>query len=503
MRIKLNFESTRDHSMKLRQHNLTVLLFLLGIISGLSGYTFQLQAKTSNISEESSQPSTQLVVQEQIAQTPNTPRPIIHPNEVRSLPGQLNSFPMFNSNSPEWVKTEGILLSTFPPQGKKVPAAHLNFGFRGRFDLFAHHFTHTPPGLQTLYLGVIVHNPGTTAVTLDVPESASYLMEPDAPFQQKPTMSENPTGAIYSGPGIRAVDDILRGKRSPNIPQKLVIPPGQSQMLMNLPIPVKGLERAVNGRSSYLRLKSSETVYVASLAMYAKKNTDGSDRAPTLAEWQQLLETGNFAGPRDKTPSVPGATSGALVYGRVAGVQQGTRWDTNLVDPGKNNLTIPVPGKAISYAISTLQGGRLGTDQIQAATMLKRYSDTAYESHANYGVHYDLKIPLLNPTETAKTVTVTLETPQKEDRLSQGGLMFRQPSWDFPFFRGTVRVRYRDEQQKLITRYLHLWHRRGQVVDPLVSLKLDPKTTRFVRVDFLYPPDSVPPQVLTIRTLNQ
>src|SRR5918997_1843384 len=89
---------------------------------------------------------------EAIAQTTPTPKPtpqiIVQPQPVRALPGQLDTVPMFNSNSPEWVKTEGILLSTFPPTSKKVPAAHLNFPLQGRFDLFVHHQTHTPKDLQ-------------------------------------------------------------------------------------------------------------------------------------------------------------------------------------------------------------------------------------------------------------------------------------------------------------------------------------------------------------------
>ena len=90
-----------------------------------------------------------------LAQT--TPRPapqeIVQAGEVRSLPGKLDTVPVFNSNSPEWIKTEGILLSTFPSNGKKTLAAHLNFPFQGRFDLFAHHYTHTPKDLPTLYIG--------------------------------------------------------------------------------------------------------------------------------------------------------------------------------------------------------------------------------------------------------------------------------------------------------------------------------------------------------------
>jgi Protein of unknown function (DUF3370) len=431
--------------------------------------------------------------------TTTAPQEIIRSNEVRSLPGKLDGVPMFNSNSPEWIKTEGILLSTFPPTGKRVPTAHLNFPFLGQFTLFAHHFTHTPPHLQTLYLGVVVHNPSQQPVTLSVSEAASYLLEPDAPFKQQPAMSENPRGEIYSGPGIRAVDRVLRGQRQADFPDRVVIPPQTSRMLMNLPIPVRGLAKPVNGRSSFLRLNSSGTVYVASLAMYAQKNADGSDRAPTLQEWQQLLETGGLAGPRDKTPTPPDQAGGQLIYGRVAGVQRGSSWKANLVDPGSSQLALPPAGQAISYAIDTLRGGRLGTNQVQAAPLVVRYPDTAYESHANYCVHYDLTLPLVNQTDRPRTVTVTLETPFKEDRLARGGLLFRQPAWDFPFFRGTVRVRYRSDRGQDMTRYLHLWHRRGQVLDPLVQLNLQPGEQRSVRFDFLYPPDSVPPQVLTIQ----
>ncbi|ODH00389.1 hypothetical protein A4S05_00240 [Nostoc sp. KVJ20] len=440
-----------------------------------------------------------------IAQTSPKPAPqeIVQPGEVRPLPGNLDKIPVFNSNSPEWIKTEGILLSTFPPNGKKVPAAHLNFPFQGRFDLFAHHYTHTPKDLQTLYLGVIVHNPGKKPVTVDVLQAASYLMQ-DAPFVTLSPYIENNDGKTYSGPGARAVSDVLRGVRQADFPAKLIIPPGQSRMLLNHPIPVRNLEKPVNGRSTFMRLRSSDQVYGASLAMFAKKNSDNTDRPPTLAEWQALLNTGNFAGPRDKTPTPLNATSGALIYGRVAGVSSGSQWKAKLVDnPQTKNLTIPQRGKAISYALDTLLSGRLGTQQIQTAKMLVRYPDTAYEAHGNYGVEYKLTLPLSNNTNQNQTVTVTLETPLKEDKLSQGGLRFRKPSLDFPFFRGTVRLRYFNDQGQQKTRYIHLWHRTGQVLEPLVQLVLPPSTQRIVQVDVIYPPDSTPPQVLSVRTLEK
>ncbi|BAY20438.1 hypothetical protein NIES2100_01790 [Calothrix sp. NIES-2100] len=486
-----------------------ICLFLLGVALSqtLRSGTFQSNGNTDN--------------SKVVAQTSPTPAPqeIVQAGEVRALPGSLDNIPVFNSNSPEWVKNEGILLSTFPPNGKKVPAAHLNFPFEGRFDLFAHHYTHTPKDLQTLYVGVILHNPGKQPVTVDVLQAASYLLQ-DAPFVTLAPYIENNDGKTYSGPGARAVSDVLRGVRQADFPAKLIIPPGQNRLLLNHPIPVKNLEKPVNGRSSFMRLRSSSKVYAASLAMFAKKNPDGSDRPPTLAEWQSLLNNGNFAGPRDKTPTPPNATGGALIYGRVAGVSGGSQWQALLTDnakaqtltlrvrssfnggnPRNGLLTIPQRGKAISYAIDTLRGGQLGSGQIQTAKMLVRYPDTAYEAHGNYGVEYNLSLPLSNTTKETQKVTVTLETPLKENKLSQGGLRFRKPSLDFPFFRGTVRLRYTDDQGQQKTRYVHLWHRTGQVLEPLLQVTLPPGTKRMVQVDLIYPPDSTPPQVLSVRTL--
>lgn len=466
-------------------------LFLLGLaISQTLDYSTFNSIAHNNNSTVSAQTSPKPGVQE-----------IVQPGKVLALPGKLDTIPVFNSNSPEWIKTEGILLSTFPPNGKKTPAAHLNFPFQGRFDLFTHHYTHTPKDLQTLYLGVIVHNPGKKPVTVDVLQAASYLMQ-DAPFVTLAPYIDNNDGKAYSGPGDRSATDVLRGIRQADFPTQLIIPPGQSRLLMNHPIPVKNLEKPVNGRSSLMRLRSSDKVYAASLAMFAKKKADGSDRSPTLAEWQSLLENGNFAGPRDKTPTPPNATSGGLIYGRVAGVSQGSQWQANFVDNlNAKTLTIPQPGQAISYVLDTLKGGRLGSEQIQTAKMLVRYPDTAYEAHGNYGVEYNLSLPLSNNTKQTQKVTITLETPLKEDKLSQGSLRFRKPSLDFPFFRGTVRLRYVDDQGQKKTRYVHLWHRTGQVLEPLLQVVLPPSTQRLVQVDLIYPPDSTPPQVLSVRTL--
>lgn len=434
------------------------------------------------------------------APTP-TFQPIIQPTEVRALPGKLDSVPMFNSNSPEWVKTPGILLSTFPPAGKTAANAHLNSPLNGRFDLFLHHYSHTPKDSQTLYLGLLLHNPSSQPITVEVLQAASHLMQ-EAPFKTLDTYIENPQGTVASGPGDLAVNKVLRGQRNPDFPDKIVIPPRESRLLMNHPIPVKNLEKPINGRSSLIRVNSTGAVYAASLSMFAPKNADGTERAPTLAEWKSVLMKGNLALPRDKTPTPPEQTTGQLVYGRVAGVSIGSRWQAKVTDnPNTSTLTTPQVGKAYSYAISTLRGGTLGTGQNQTAKMLVRYPDTAYEAHGNYGVEYNVNLPLKNPTNQTQTIALTLETPLKSNSATPGGLRFRKPPQDFPFFRGTVKLTY-PEGNTQKTRYVHLWHRTGQVLQPLQQITLPPNAQKNIQVDLIYPPDSTPPQVLTIKTVS-
>ncbi|PZV18455.1 MAG: hypothetical protein DCF22_01670 [Leptolyngbya sp.] len=435
------------------------------------------------------------------------------PQVVRVLPGKLDSVLVFNSNSPELVQTEGILLSTFPPAGKRTPAAHLNLPLQGRFDVFAHHIAKakTADDLRTLYLGVLLHNPGGKPVTVDVLQAASYLSQPDAPFIDLPAYVDNPLGTVFAGPGSRAMVDILRGKRPEGFPAQIVIPPGESRMLLNLPIPVKELQPPINGRSTLMRLSSNAPVYAASLALFAPTDATGTERAPTVAEWQAVVDFGKLAEPRDKTPTPPDQTKGQIIYGRVAGVAKGSRWVTQVVDPPGiqlNNpatwsLTIPPAGQAFSYGLSTLLRGTLGTGQNQTARMVARYPDTAYQAHGNYAIEYNLTLPLQNLTNQTQTVAIMLETPIKEDQPKDGNLRFLEPLPRQVFFRGTVRLRYVDDRHLPQIRYVHLVQRRGQQGEPLAVMTMKPGDRRLVQFDFLYPPDSTPPQILTVKTLKE
>lgn len=446
---------------------------------------------------------------------PPVPQEYVVPQEVRSLPGSLDPVWVFNSNSPEVVQTNGILLSTFPRAGKAFPGAHLPHAFQGRFDIFAHHIAKAEPpddsrpdlrpdsrpDLRTLYWAILVGNASDAPATVDLLQGASYLSQPDAPFVALPGWVENPTGGVYAGPGSRAADTVLRGQRQDGLPAQIVIPPGETRLLVNLPIPVRGLEPPINGRSSLLRLRSDRPVYLASLARFADRSPTGEDSPPTLADWQTLLQTADVAGPRDRPPTPLGAP-GQIIYGRVAGVAQGSRWQGQITDANAPRLTIPERGRAIAYGLGTLHAGRLGTGQIQTTPMVARYDDTAYATHGNYGIEYTLSLPLHNASDRPQTVAISLQTPIKFDAPTDPpGLRFFDPLPTQTFFRGTVRIRDTDERGLPRTRYVHLVQRRGDRSQPLTTVTLPTGGDRLVELALIYPADSTPPQVVAIETL--
>lgn len=448
------------------------------------------------------------------------PAEIVVEQPVRPLPGALDSVPVFNSNSPELVAEPGILLSTFPPTGMSTPEAHLDFAFSGRFDVFAHHVykaldydAEVPKLLDSLYIGVVMHNPGEEPVTVRVLSGASYLSQPDAPFIELPSfVSFSPLSPVFAGPGSRAMGDILQGKRQDIFSPVITIAPGESELLLNQPIPIRELEQPINGRSTLVKLESDGPVYVASLSQFVGLNERGEEIPPSLTSWKEILREGKLAGPRDRPPTpLPLAEGETLIYGRVAGVSEGARWEAVLSDGALSDelrdegqsfqkLTIPAVGEAFSYGISLLVGGTMGTGQVQTAPMLLRYSDTAYQAHGNYGVRYSLTLPLHNPTESEQSVSVALQTAIKEDDLSANGLRFFTEEAPQTFFRGPVQVRYQSDRGFPTIRNIHLVQKRGQQSEPIATMTLAPQETRTVQVDLLYPADSTPPQVLTVKT---
>lgn len=471
---------------------------------------------------------------------------VIQYQDVRPLPGALDEVPVFNSNSPEVVQQDGILLSTFPKDGMAAADAHLDYAFEGRFDIFAHHIARglTPDDRRTLFLGVVVYNPGEEPVELEIQQGVSYLSQ-EAPFVDLPEIKLNDHGNVFAGPGSRTTTDILRGVNQSHWPTTITIPPGHVHLLMNAPIPLRQLTVPVdgsypqgqvipkppvraasltaaseqvgdapdggripalvqrplpsNGRSAMLYLTSDGPVHVASLAKYADRTPTGNEQVPTLRDWLEILKRGGLAGPRDIPPSDPETYRyGRFYYGRVAGVAKGSNWRSTLTDnPDADILTIPAPGNSISYVLSSVDRNTLGTGQIQSAPMLVRYPDTAYRAHGNYGIRYSLKLPLYNNRGAEQTIAVKFQTPLQDESLLEG-LRFRRPPENRIFFRGTVRLRFRNQIGLQQTHYVHVVQRRGQEGSSLLKLRIPPEARKDLELDFVYPPDATPPHVLTV-----
>jgi hypothetical protein len=472
---------------------------------------------------------------------------VIQYHDVRPLPGSLDDIPVFNSNSPEVVQQNGILLSTFPKDDMASPDAHLDYAFEGRFDIFAHHIARgfNPDDRRTLFMGIVVYNPGEEPVDVEIHQAVSYLSQ-EAPFIELPEIKLNDHGTVFAGPGSRTTTDILRGFNQPHWPERITIPPGHVHLLVNAPIPLRQLTVPVNGsypqgeiipkppvrsvsltaaseqvgnngendrprpapqrplpsngRSALMYLTSSGPVHVASLAKYADRTATGNEQVPTLRDWLEILKQGNLAGPRDIPPSNPETYRfGRFYYGRVAGVAKGSNWRTALTDsPDTEVLSIPDPGNAFSYVLSSVDHNTLGTGQIQSAPMMVRYPDTAFRAHGNYGIRYSLRLPLYNDRGTEQTVEIKFQTPLQDEDLTDG-LRFRRPPDNRIFFRGTVRLRFKNQMGLTQTHYVHVVQRRGQEGTSLLKLRIPPEARKDLEIDLIYPPDATPPHVLTVQ----
>ena len=425
------------------------------------------------------------------------PQPISRPQSLRPLPGQLDRVLMLNDNNPELISGDGILLSTFPHK------PGLNQALNGHFDLFSHHvYAGTPEALDsTLWLAVMAQPVGDQPVTLELVGGSTALSQATAPGQSAapflplPPLIRETSEPIASGPGSRVAGDLLRGTRAPELPQRWTLSPGAPTTLVVLPIPVAGLDPLLNGRNLQLRLRSSGPVHVATLAARGKGTAP-----PALEHWRTLLRSGRLS-PKEHQPTPRGAR-GKIVYSRVSGIQEGRRWSATLTDPGQR--TLGLPNQPLSWPISSLERGDLGSGQVQTAELQAFSPGTAWAAHGNYGVEYDITLPLRNNSHQRRTVALALESPIK-DGSGTHQLRFQSPPRKAVMFRGPVEVRGLDgpDGSRSGRQQLHLVLRQGQEGPLLGQLTLNPGEQRLVRVRLIYPADATPPQVLTLLPVKQ
>ncbi|HEY9857028.1 MAG TPA: DUF3370 domain-containing protein [Stenomitos sp.] len=435
---------------------------------------------------------------------PATPSPVPQvpveiPVRIEPLPGQLDATPVFNSNNPEIVQEPGILLSTITPTSTDDAAVFLDHAFEGNFSVFTHHIAKdTVPGEKLLYLGFLATNRTDHPVALDLLAGASYLSQPDAPFQSLEPLIIDPEGVVFAGPGDRIATDLLHG-RSPISPQRFTLEPHQTLLLFQWSVPTTvSIGPPTNGRTTLLRMKSDGPIALSEVAYFAPKSPGGGFTTPVPDDFLAVLLAARRAGPAEPpaTPYTPGEPlpKGPFRYGRVAGVSVGDRW-TATVDGAR----LPMPGERLGFPIATAVLNTLGTGQVQSAPMLKRYEGSAYQAHGNYGVTYELRFPLDNQGDLPRTLSVGLSHPARVvgDRPATAAGYLDPPNRPV-MFRGPVKVEWFDDQGRQQTRYTHLVIQHGQSMPPFVTLEVPAHTRYDVKVTLLFPADATPPQLLTL-----
>ena len=161
---------------------------------------------------------------------------------------------------------------------------------------------------------------------------------------------------------------------------------------------VRGLDHLLNGRNLQLLLDADGPVDIATLAAFGTGNGP-----PDPAVWRQLLAGG--LSPKEHAPTPRGA-SGPMIYSRVSGIQKGSVWRARLSDPGASSLS--TSRAPLSWPIASLERGTLGTGQVQTAELVAAYPGTAWAAHGNYGVEYDLTIPLRNDQTASQTLALEI-----------------------------------------------------------------------------------------------
>ena len=436
-----------------------------------------------------------------VAAMPGAAEVIERQQSVRPLPGGLDSVLMVNDNNPELIDDDGILISTFP-DGK---AASVPVVLNGRFDLFSHHvYAGDAEGSpsSTLWLAVLAAPLGNAPVSLQLLSGSTSLSQAtgpgqtQAPFLPLPSLMPETTDVVASGPGSRVAGDLLAGRRAAELTnRRWSLVPGAPKQLLLLPIPVAGLDPLLNGRNLQLRFHSSGPVALATLAAHGENG-----KAPSEQHWLQLLKDQRMSS-KEHQPT-PRGSKGKIIYSRVSGVQIGSSWRARITDPGSPVLAAPTA--PISWPISSLERGTLATNQVQTAELKRFYPGTAWAAHGNYGVEYDLTLPLQNTGSSAVMLQLSLDSPLKGNSTTSL-LRFRDDLNGPVMFRGPVQTTGLEDSEGVAKgrQTQHLVLRQGQQGPSLGQLMLKPGESKQVRVRLVYPADATPPQVITVQPVKQ
>jgi hypothetical protein len=362
---------------------------------------------------------------------------------------------------------------------------------------------------------LLVGNTQEKPVEVEVVNAASYLTHPDAPFISLPSLIENNEGTTFAGPGDRVTTDLLLNRRGLRWQKSARVPPGKKLLLCKFAIPVQDLGSQLNARTYMAQLQSDGPVRLALVASFARSRRRllryllvlavlpphiTRYASPTEQDFIRILDEGNLVEPREQRP-LRSEDAHEIRYGRVSGISIGAVWHATLTDKEASHLSLPPPEKPISYALDTLKGATFGTEQIQSAPLAVRNDDTAYEADGNYGVKYDLALPLKNPYSRDLKLYLSLETPMKSE-VKSNKVPFVEPPYGQIFFRGTIKITVKSNNGTDSISYFHLVQHYGESGSPFLTLPFAPGQEESVHIEFFYPPDCTPPHLLTLSTVE-
>jgi hypothetical protein len=318
-----------------------------------------------------------------------------------------------NDNHPEilsrYTPERAITSSTMPPQGTAHPGAHQNQAINGEGSIFSSHQNRTG---RELHQNLLLHNPTDKPVRVQVSALASTTTR-EAPYRDtttKPTAATatrpDPSGTLGNGPGDRTADLVLRGHREG--PASITIPPHGTAVLHSASHP-KGVELVTQAQFKTDGPVNAAVAY--STTPLANDKTGHSAKAAEILRTSDLVARDPK---HDKIPSPPG--DGRFIYGRVAGMVEGSNGTATLTnDNGNKRFITDRPGTQEFAFLTKTTRNVDGYDS--AGRMLSRYPDSAYKNHGNYGADLTVSLPLHNPANAPgpRRVRVYFDTPPEQN----------------------------------------------------------------------------------------
>lgn len=306
-----------------------------------------------------------------------------------------------NANDPEIItrvdEDSCIAVSTLGKLGKTQPEAHLGYSFSGPFRIFVSNQNRSG---GAIFQVIALHNPGVKTVKIQV-EALASSSTGEAPYadHSAPETDIQLWGKAV-GPGEAAAARVLKGEREG--PAEIFLAPGQSRALHIAAHP-KGQELV-----SQAELRSDGPVQAA--VIYFNSAPDEKTLQRALIKGKLLTRSSH-----DKTPTPPGA-SGALIFGRVAGVVGKSSFLAKLSNLKEGSRFALCGPETRRYAWNTKLSEQLGTGINDAAPVLARTAMSAYASHGNYGAEFLIRGEFFNPTGRALRLSIFVDSPAPPGR---------------------------------------------------------------------------------------